>query len=311
MCCSKWGESMIIFRAKGRAACCEVTEPITTGSVGLPVQFQFDEAWDGLSKTAVFTGSGVSVDQVIGADNALVVPWECLEDAGGTLIVGVTGTRNSGEIVIPTVLARAGVIVKGAALSGVGPHDPTPSWAVQVQEEASEALAKATAVEEAAARGDFDGQDGVSPAVTVSQITGGHSVTITDKDHPSGQSFNVMDGTDGVGVPSGGTTGQVLKKASGTDYDTEWADETGGGAVSSVNGQTGAVVLDASDVGALDADILAPQAVKNLFDPTDSDIKENYAILKNNVTTSRAGLMVSGYIPVSPGKTYVFPVYTQ
>lgn len=29
-------------------------------------------------------------------------------------------------------------------------------------------------------------------------------------------------GQAGVGVPSGGTTGQVLKKASGTDYDTEW-----------------------------------------------------------------------------------------
>lgn len=33
----------------------------------------------------------------------------------------------------------------------------------------------------------------------------------------------------GQGVPAGGTTGQVLKKKSGTDYDTEWADESGGG----------------------------------------------------------------------------------
>lgn len=32
-------------------------------------------------------------------------------------------------------------------------------------------------------------------------------------------------GTDGEGVPAGGTTGQVLKKASGMDYDTEWAAE--------------------------------------------------------------------------------------
>lgn len=55
-------------------------------------------------------------------------------------------------------------------------------------------------------------------------------------------------GTDGVGVPSGGTTGQVLKKASGTDYDTEWANESA--PITSVNGQTGAVVLNASDVGA-------------------------------------------------------------
>ena len=38
------------------------------------------------------------------------------------------------------------------------------------------------------------------------------------------------DGADGVGVAIGGTIGQVLAKASATDYDTEWIDQTGGGA---------------------------------------------------------------------------------
>lgn len=42
-----------------------------------------------------------------------------------------------------------------------------------------------------------DGADGVSPEVTIAEITGGHSVTITDADHPTGQTFNVMDGADG------------------------------------------------------------------------------------------------------------------
>ena len=42
-----------------------------------------------------------------------------------------------------------------------------------------------------------DGADGVSPEVTVATITGGHSVTITDADHPGGQTFNVMDGEQG------------------------------------------------------------------------------------------------------------------
>lgn len=37
------------------------------------------------------------------------------------------------------------------------------------------------------------------------------------------------DGADGEGVPVGGTTGQVLAKASNTDFDTEWVDQTGGG----------------------------------------------------------------------------------
>lgn len=36
-------------------------------------------------------------------------------------------------------------------------------------------------------------------------------------------------GEPGEGVPSGGAAGQVLTKVSGTDYDTEWADPTGGG----------------------------------------------------------------------------------
>ena len=36
-------------------------------------------------------------------------------------------------------------------------------------------------------------------------------------------------GPAGQGVPSGGTTGQVLKKASNSNYDTVWADESGGG----------------------------------------------------------------------------------
>lgn len=40
-----------------------------------------------------------------------------------------------------------------------------------------------------------DGADGVSPEVTITTITGGHQVEITDADHPSGQTFDVMDGT--------------------------------------------------------------------------------------------------------------------
>ena len=37
-------------------------------------------------------------------------------------------------------------------------------------------------------------------------------------------------GPAGPGVPAGGTTGQVLTKIDGTDYNTEWKDPTGGGA---------------------------------------------------------------------------------
>ncbi len=36
-------------------------------------------------------------------------------------------------------------------------------------------------------------------------------------------------GATGPGVPTGGSTHQILRKINGTDYNTEWADESGGG----------------------------------------------------------------------------------
>ena len=47
-------------------------------------------------------------------------------------------------------------------------------------------------------------------------------------DNPETKNIKGPKGDAGEGVPSGGTTGQVLKKKSNNDYDTEWADESGG-----------------------------------------------------------------------------------
>lgn len=53
-------------------------------------------------------------------------------------------------------------------------------------------------------------------------------------------------------LPTGGTTGQALVKTSNSNYAVQWATVGGGGgAVDSVNGQTGTVVLGAADVGAI------------------------------------------------------------
>lgn len=67
-----------------------------------------------------------------------------------------------------------------------------------------------------------DGADGVSPEVTITTITGGHRVKITDADHPQGQSFDVMDGTTQGGLPAGGGTMDFLRKSSNADYAAEW-----------------------------------------------------------------------------------------
>lgn len=72
------------------------------------------------------------------------------------------------------------------------------------------------------------GTDGVSPAVTITTITGGHTVTITDADHPGGQSFNVMDGDMSKSV-----------------YDPNNTVATAGGIVAYVTAQINAAVTSA------------------------------------------------------------------
>ena len=73
-------------------------------------------------------------------------------------------------------------------------------------------------------------------------------------------------GDTGYGVPTGGTTGQVLAKSSNADYAVTWVNQSGGGggAVDSVNGQTGVVVLDADDVGALPDTTVIPTKTSDL-----------------------------------------------
>ena len=69
-----------------------------------------------------------------------------------------------------------------------------------------------------------NGEIGFSPEVTIATIPGGHRVTITDADHPSGQSFDVMDGSG---------AGDMQKSV----YDSNNAVATAGGIASYVSGQ--------------------------------------------------------------------------
>lgn len=88
--------------------------------------------------------------------------------------------------------------------------------------------------------------DGGTIIVTESVPT---DINLQDNDAPSIDIDATADGRDGapgVGVPTGGTTGQVLSKIDGTNYNTQWINAAGG--VSSVNGQTGAVTLATDNV---------------------------------------------------------------
>lgn len=78
------------------------------------------------------------------------------------------------------------------------------------------------------------GAAGVTPSIG---LNGNWYIGETDTGVPA-EGQDGKDGADGQGVPTGGTTGQALVKKSNADYDTEWADQSGGGvADGTVNGQ--------------------------------------------------------------------------
>lgn len=65
------------------------------------------------------------------------------------------------------------------------------------------------------------GSTGYTPVKGIDYFDGATGSTgLTGATGPTGPS--------GIGVPSGGTTSQVLAKASNTDYDTQWVDPTAG-----------------------------------------------------------------------------------
>ena len=153
------------LNATGRRAWISEHEPITTGSVGIQVEFAFSDEWDGLARIAVFQAGEASVDVALTADRCAVPP-EVLTTAGQTLQIGVYGTDGE-TMVIPTVYAVAGLILKGAEPSGLDPEIFTPSLAEQVLAAAEEAVETANSVREDADAGAFVGPPGEPGAYDV------------------------------------------------------------------------------------------------------------------------------------------------
>ena len=159
-----------------------------------------------------------------------------------------------------------------------------------------------------------------APVTSVNSKTGAVSLSASDVGAlPSTYTAPVtsVDGKTGDVqiMPSGGSTGQVLTK---TASGTAWQTPSAGGSVDSVNGQTGTVVLDADDVGALPdtttaADLGAYVKPSGGIPKTDlaSDVQTSLgkadtalqtapvtsvngatgAVVISNATTSAAGLM--------------------
>lgn len=110
---------------------CVQSEPLTSGMVGQPIEFEYSPDFDGLTLTAVFTNGKTTVD-VLNPGSQCVIPHEVLDTVGMLVKVGIYATKGN-ELVIPTVYAAVGIVLKGADPGGDVSADPTlPVWA-QIQ----------------------------------------------------------------------------------------------------------------------------------------------------------------------------------
>ena len=111
---------------------CMLREPLTSGMVGQPIHFEYSHDFDGLAITAVFT-DGKNTVNVVNPGSECIIPHEVLTTVGATVQVGVYAVRGD-ELVIPTVYATIGVVLRGANPNEGSSGSPTiPMWS-QIQE---------------------------------------------------------------------------------------------------------------------------------------------------------------------------------
>lgn len=89
---------------------------LTSGTIGAQVLFSFDSSWDGLAKTAVF--SGCVTKDVVNIEDLVTIPAEVIAEPCSTLTVGVYGVSTEGTIAIPTIWTTLGRVFEGTDPSG-------------------------------------------------------------------------------------------------------------------------------------------------------------------------------------------------
>lgn len=110
----------------------EKPKRITSGTVGLPVEFTFDDQWVGLTKVAVFRAGNVTKTKELPGTTD-VVPWEVLVNAGPWLSIGVQGSSADGTLVIPTIWANVAPVYLGADPDGDPAAEPSPTLWKQIK----------------------------------------------------------------------------------------------------------------------------------------------------------------------------------
>lgn len=155
---------------------------------------EHDDAWNDMSIVLQF----IQGDNFM-KFNSAVVDGRCDYPTGlipGICEIAAVGYPKNTEVLSPVIASANRVklrMIRGFDADGSPAVPPSPDLYMQLLQRTEEALDDR--LREAKESGDFDGEDGFSPTVTVNDAPDGHIVTITDKN--GAHSYRVLDGQDG------------------------------------------------------------------------------------------------------------------
>lgn len=117
----------------GAMARATVDGPLTHGMVGVPVEVEWDAAWEGLLKTMKFRCGDVSRTAIVDGDATVTVPHECLI-SGQWLEIGLDGWDADGNLRIPSGWASCGLVKPSVAqVDAPEGAPPTPDTLAKLQ----------------------------------------------------------------------------------------------------------------------------------------------------------------------------------
>lgn len=190
------------LRATGQTLELVESERLVSGSVEIyTAAFEFDAAWDGYAKTAVFTDDMGRSAEIALTDNACTVPWEILRP-GRYIHIGIYGVN--GDKRYPTIYTANGLRVFEGALPANPSQPPSPTEYEQLLSMIGDTAALKTTDKSSlvAAINEIYQAGGGGKSVTDAQVNEDGNLIITLSDGTTINAGHVV-GADGAQGPEG------------------------------------------------------------------------------------------------------------